>query len=173
MEKFARGFFSMRMMAIALFVFLAAIGTATFLESIYDIQTAKIMVYNAKWFELLLIYLTMSMIANIFNHKMYQREKIAMLVFHISFIVMIIGAGVTRYFGFEGLMIIKEGATVNFMYSSEPEFMIKAHDGVKQHKWKTKAYMSEVTDNYFDYEFDFPGHKSIEVEYVNFRKKSY
>ncbi len=60
MDKISRAFFSMGMMALGLFIFLAAIGIATFLESIYDIQTAKIIVYNAKWFEILLVYLGLS-----------------------------------------------------------------------------------------------------------------
>ncbi len=99
----------MRMMAIAMFLFLAAIGTATFLESIYGIQTAKILIYNATWFEILLGYLCFSLIANIFRYKMYQREKMALFAFHLSFIIIMIGAGITRYISFEGLMLIREG----------------------------------------------------------------
>ena len=67
MEKFSKAFFSMRMMATGMIVFLLAIATATFLESAYDIQTAKIIVYNAKWFEILLVYLGLYLIANIFK----------------------------------------------------------------------------------------------------------
>ena len=47
MEKIARSLLSMRMMAIAMIVFLVAIGWATILESNHDIQTAKILIYNA------------------------------------------------------------------------------------------------------------------------------
>jgi cytochrome c biogenesis protein ResB len=48
---------------------------------------------------------------------MYQREKIAMFTFHLSFIVIIIGAGITRFISFEGLMLIREGQTpINYFY---------------------------------------------------------
>ena len=90
MEKFARLFFSMRMMALGMVVFLVAIAIGTFLESAYDIQTAKIIVYNAIWFELLLVFLALNLIANINRYKMWKREKIAMLMFHLSFIVILI-----------------------------------------------------------------------------------
>ena len=125
MNKFLREFFSMRMMALGLIVFLFAIAVATFLESIYNIQTAKLIIYNAVWFELLLVYLGISLIVNIFRYQMWKREKIAMLMFHLSFIVILIGAGITRYISFEGIMKLPEPdpqtgilRPVDFIYSS-------------------------------------------------------
>ncbi|MEN9400585.1 MAG: hypothetical protein RL632_1688 [Bacteroidota bacterium] len=173
MEKFSRAFFSMRMMALAMIVFLVAIGAATMIESAYDIQTAKIIIYNALWFELLLVYLGMNLIANIFRYKMLQREKIAMLTFHLSFIVILIGAGVTRYFSFEGMMLIREGEQANFIYSADPHLWLRINDGKQQLTYTEKMFMSEQTDNFFTIdELKFPNHASdISVEYVNFQKK--
>jgi cytochrome c-type biogenesis protein CcsB len=172
MEKFSKALFSMRMMALAMLVFLLAIGAATILESKYDIQTAKIIIYNAKWFEILLVYLTFNLIANIFRYSMFQREKIAMLTFHVSFIVIIIGAALTRYIGFEGLMMIREGESVNFMYTADPHIWFRIHDGKVQVSDQKKMYMSEQTDNSFAFAFDFPGKKEpIRIEYVDFKKK--
>jgi cytochrome c biogenesis protein ResB len=51
---------------------------------------------------------------------MISRQKIAMLSFHLSFIVILAGAAVTRYISFEGLMVIREGTTSNFIYTSDP-----------------------------------------------------
>ena len=129
MDKLIRAFFSMRWMTVALLVFLVSIAAATFYESIYDIQTARLKVYNAKWFEFLLLYLSFSMIVNIFRYRMFQREKIAVLMFHLSFLIIIVGAAITRYVSFEGLMIIKEGQQSNFIYSSEPHLWLRVNDG--------------------------------------------
>ena len=120
LDKIIQGFFSMRSMAIAMFVFLTSIGLSTFIEAEHDIQASKILIYNALWFEILLVYLSINLISNIFKYRMIQFKKIALLMFHISFLVIILGAGVTRYFGFEGLMLIKEGAQSDFIYSSDP-----------------------------------------------------
>lgn len=170
MEKFSRAFFSMGMMTLALFVFLAAIGIATFLESIYDLQTAKILVYNAKWFEVLIIYLCLNLIANIFKHRMFRKEKVAVLMFHLAFIIMIIGAGVTRYFSFEGLMIIKEGQQTNFIYSADPHIWLRVNDGKKQYTVSRQLWMSEATNNDFELDVDFPGHAApVTVKYVDFQ----
>src|SRR5690554_801074 len=96
--------FSMKLMAVAMFIYLVAIGMATMVESTYEIQTAKILVYNSRWFEWLHVYLFINLVVNIIRHKMYQRHKIAVLTFHLSFIIIIIGAAVTRYYSFEGMM---------------------------------------------------------------------
>lgn len=159
-------------MTLGLLVFLGAIGWATFLESMYDTQTAKIIIYNAGWFEALLVYLGLNLIANIFRYKMYHREKIAMFMFHLSFIVILIGAGITRYFSFEGLMLIREGEKSNFIYSSDPYVWMKINDGKLQYTFSEKHFMSEQTDNYFEIPIEFPNHKTpINIEYVRFDKK--
>lgn len=172
MDAFTKFFFSMRMMAVGMIVFLLAIAAATFLESAYDIQTARLIVYNAFWFEVLLIYLGINLIANIFKYKMYQREKAAMFLFHLSFIVILIGAAVTRYASFEGMMLIREGARSNFIYSSEPNLWFRINDGKLQYTYNEQMYMSEITNNDFTIDVDFPNHTSpITIEYVDFKKK--
>jgi len=171
MEKFARLFFSMRMMALGMIVFLVAIAIGTFLESAYDIQTAKIIIYNALWFELLLVFLGLNLIANINRYKMWKREKIAMLMFHLSFLVILIGAGITRYFSFEGLMLIRENAQTDFIYSSDPYLWVKINDGKLQFKRSDKMFLSEITSNDFEIDVDFPNHSTpVTISYVDFNK---
>lgn len=171
-DKLLASLFSMRMMTIGLLLFLLGIGTATFIESIYGIQSAKIIIYNATWFEILLVYLGLNLISNIFKYKMFQREKIAMLLFHLSFIVILFGAAITRYISFEGLMVIKEGTTSDFIYTSEPHLLVHMQD-LATGKTKTEAhkcYLSEITDNDFAYSTDF-SKKTIAVSFVDFQPK--
>ncbi len=173
MGKIIKALFSMRMMALGMLVFLVAIGMATMIESTYDIQAAKIMIYNATWFEILLIYLAFNLIYNIYVHRMFQRSKIAMLTFHLSFIVIILGAGVTRHFGFEGLMLIQEGESTDLLYASEPHIWYRIEDkGELVATGSKKKYMSEQTNNYFKIKESAKNRKSpIQIEYVNFRKR--
>ncbi|MFT7343806.1 MAG: cytochrome c-type biogenesis protein CcsB [Lentimonas sp.] len=171
MEKITKELFSMRMMSMGLLAFLIAIGSATLIESVHDIQTAKLMIYNALWFEILLIYLGVNLIANIFKHQMYKRKKIATLTFHLSFIVILIGAAITRFVSYEGLMLIREGESSNFIYSSDPYLWMRVNDGEMQYTYQEKTFQSEYAPNEIDFDFDFPGHQQeIEVSFVNFRK---
>lgn len=179
MEKFLQFIFSMKMMALGLIVFLVAIGAATMIESVYNIQAAKIIIYNAIWFEILLVYLGLSLIANIFRYKMYSREKAATLMFHLAFIVILIGAGVTRYISFEGQMRLPEpdpqtGALrpVDYLYSSDPKLKMVVDGMDVQFPMNSTKFMSEVTNNYFKHEFTLPtSNKKIAIEYVNFQSK--
>ncbi len=172
MEKILKGLFSMRMMALGMLVFLVAIGAATLIESTYGIQAAKIIIYNALWFEILLVFLAFNLISNIIRYKMFQREKIAILTFHLSFIVILIGAGITRFISFEGLMLIREGESSNMIFLSDPHLWVRANDQKMQYTFNEKEFMSEITDNYFDIAFDFPKHKTpIKIEYVDFKSK--
>ena len=170
LDKIIQGFFSMRSMAIAMFVFLTSIGLSTFIEAEHDIQASKILIYNALWFEILLVYLSINLISNIFKYRMIQLKKIALLMFHISFLVIILGAGVTRYFGFEGLMLIKEGAKSDFIYSSDPYLSIRIIDVSKeqQFKYEKKLYASEFCNNNFSIPVDFLD-RNIKFEYVDFK----
>jgi len=172
MEKFSKAFFSMRMMALAMFIFLIAIAVATFIESASGIQAAKILIYNALWFEILLVYLGMTLISNMFRYQMFKREKMALLAFHLSFIVILIGSGVTRFISFEGLMLIREGESVDYMYSADPHLKVSINDGKMQFKYDEKMFLSTITSNTFSIPVEFPNHKTpIEINYVKFESK--
>ena len=173
MEKFIRSFFSMKMMALAMVIFFIAIAKATFIESAYDTDSAKVLVYNAVWFEILLAYLGMSLIANMMRYRMWEKGKIAMFLFHMSFVVILIGAGVTRYYSYEGIMLIREGKTVDFLYSSNASFWYRLNDGDLQYTAHEDMIMSEHpnANNHFEHNFDFPKHKTpISIEYLDYQK---
>ena len=171
-ERFAQVFFSMKLMTLAMLIFLFGIGAATFIESIYGIQSAKIIIYNATWFELLLLYLSMNLISNIFKYQMFQREKIAMLTFHLSFLIIMLGAAITRYISFEGLMVIREGTSSNFIYTADPHLLVHVENPTtgKNTTEGYKHYMSEITDNSFEHEFSFEN-RNISISQVDFQSK--
>lgn len=172
MDKFAKRFFSMGMMTVGLLLFWIAIGAATFIESIYDTQTAKLYIYNALWFEILLAYLALALIANIAQYRLVANKKWASLLFHVSFIVILLGAWVTRFISYEGVMQLPEGQASNFIFSSEPYIWMRANDGQKQYVYDEQVYFSEWdTWNDFEHTMEFPGHQNpVEIEYVDFEK---
>jgi cytochrome c-type biogenesis protein CcsB len=172
MDKLLGQFFSMRMMALGMFIFLFAIGAATFIESAYDVQTAKLFIYNATWFEILLVYLSINLISNIFRYNLFRKEKIATLTFHVSFLVILVGAAITRFVSYEGLMLIREGSSSDFIYSSDPYVWMKINDGKLQYVYKEKSYQSPQYHNKFNIDVEFPNHKTpVEIAFVDFKKK--
>ncbi|WP_305863083.1 cytochrome c biogenesis protein CcsA [Helicobacter cholecystus] len=112
--------------AIPLTAFYAiACGVATFIENDYGTPTAKALVYGTNWFAFLHGYLLVVLIGCFITSKAWQRKKYTSLIFHSALIFIILGAGITRYFGFEGVMHIREGEKTNLISSSETYINIK------------------------------------------------
>ncbi|QWX84918.1 cytochrome c biogenesis protein CcsA [Cellulophaga sp. HaHaR_3_176] len=110
-------FFSTRLMSVLFIVFAVSMGIGTFIESLYSTDTARIYIYNTTWFEAIMVFFVINFIGNMFRYKLLRLEKWAVLFLHLSWILIIIGAFVTRYISFEGMMPIREGATENVFYS--------------------------------------------------------
>jgi len=85
---------------ILITVFAVAIGYATIIENDYGTTTAKILIYNSLWFEILLVIIAINLIGSVFQNKLFTKKRWPGFLFHISFVFMIIGAGVTRYYGY-------------------------------------------------------------------------
>ncbi len=126
MKKFLESFISSKFTLILLFISALALGTATFIENSYDTPAAKALIYNARWFEFVLLLIVINMIGSIVVFKLYKFERIGGFLFHVGFIVMIIGAAATRYIGFEGTMHIREGSESSEVYTNEPYFIISS-----------------------------------------------
>ncbi len=106
-------------MGILLLAYASAMAVATFVENDYGAPIAKFLIYNAWWFELIQFLLVVNMIGNVFVYKLYQKSKISILIFHLAFIIILIGAGITRYIGYEGIMHIREGQEQNKFVSEK------------------------------------------------------
>jgi len=142
---------SMKMMAVLMLIFAVASGYATFIENDYGTMTAQAVVYKARWFEVLFIVLAINLSINIVRFKMIQQKKILILLFHVSFLVILIGAAVTRYYGFEGMMHIREGHASNLLTSSDTYMKAVFTDKEgKKSQYKTPMLMSKMSHNSFD-----------------------
>ncbi|PQJ32915.1 cytochrome C biogenesis protein [Nonlabens arenilitoris] len=111
--------FSTRTMTFLLFAFALSMAVGTWIEHIYDTPTSKKWIYNAWWFSAMMFLLVLNFIGNIKRYQLLQWKKWATLTLHLSWILIIIGAGITRYISFEGMMLIREGSTEQAFYSDE------------------------------------------------------
>jgi len=111
--------FSPVFMGVMLLVFAVSMAVATFIGNDYGLSAAFNFVYNTRWFELILLLLVINLAGQVITIKLYRREKLTVFLFHASFIIIIAGAGITRYTGLEGTMHIREGVTENRYRSAE------------------------------------------------------
>ena len=158
---------STKAMALLLLLMASSVGVATFIENSYDTITAKVLIYNAKWFELILFLLLINFVNNIKTYKLLQWKKWSILLLHIGFIIALIGAFITRYVGFEGVMLIQENTSSQQIYSSDPWLQVAVHNEKKQMEVTKQHYFSEINTTFPSVEFDFPNVGQVEVNVIN------
>ncbi len=157
----------MKLMMVLVTIFAVASGVATFIENDHGVNTSWALVYSSRWFELVQILLGVSIIGNIIKYKTYKMKKWPVFIFHIGFFVILVGSGITRYYGYEGVMHIRENDTENRMLSSDAFIQIEANKNNKEYYKEEIVYISELGGRKFDISLDVDG-KELEVKYKNF-----
>lgn len=132
---------SLPTMAFLFLVLAVAMAIATFIETGYGTTAARVLVYNAWWFELIWLILAINLVENLIRFRQYRKKSFTMFVFHISFLVIIIGAAITRYISFEGTMHIRENNTASHILSYENYF----YASTGQDEIEKKVDFSEIT----------------------------
>ena len=132
MKKFFNFLYSTRLTAVLFILFAAAMAVATFIENDFGTQTSKALIYNAWWFEAIMGFFIINFFGNIFRYRLYKKEKWPVLMFHASFLLILVGAGITRYVGYEGIMLIEEGETTNKFLSETTYLNAVIDDGNSQ-----------------------------------------
>jgi cytochrome c-type biogenesis protein CcsB len=122
LKKLSNLLFSTRLTGTLFIVFAAAMAVGTFMDqgqSTSPTPYSRTLIYNAWWFEAIMVVFIVNFIGNIFRYRLLRKEKWATLTLHLSFIFILFGAFLTRYHGYEGMMSIREGATENSFLSQK------------------------------------------------------
>ena len=146
-------------------------GIGTFIESYHNTTTAKILIYNAWWFELMMVFFVINFAFNIKRYNLLTFKKWPILLLHLSWILIILGAGVTRYIGYEGVMPIRENTSSDKFLSEETYLTVLVDgevNGVPVRRGLEDEFLfSEVTNNYFIWNYDFQG-QDFTIEFEDF-----
>lgn len=142
-KKLASFLFSTRLMAVLFLLFAAAMAAGTFIEDAYNTDTARVIIYNSWWFETIMVFFVINFIGNIKRYQLHKKENWATLLLHLSFILIIVGAFVTRYISYEGMMPIREGETAKIIYSDKPYLTVFV-DGEYKGETKRKTFEKDL-----------------------------
>ncbi len=147
LSKFINVLFNTRAAGIYILFFAAAIAIATFVENDFGTSAAQKVIFKSWWFELLLVLFSFSILVNISKFRMIQQQKWSLLLFHLSIVIIVIGAGITRYFGYEGIMHIRENSTSNTFLSSETYLNFKVTKNNKTYNFNEKVLFASLGNN--------------------------
>ena len=149
----------MQTMGTLIILFAFAIGTATFIENDFGPTGAKAVVYSATWFNILLILLAINLTGRILIEKMYKPKKFTIFLFHFAFLVILIGAGITRFISYEGVMHIREGGISNSILSEKTYVDIDAVAGDETKSSSKSVLMSALTPGAYGESISISGKK--------------
>ncbi len=176
-SKFAQFLFSTRLMAVLFIAYAIAMAIGTFLDAGAETSPtpySRTLVYNAWWFEAIMVLFVVNFFGNIFKYRLIQQKKWSTLLLHLSFVLILIGAAITRYTGFEGMLPIQEGESNNVLLSERVYLKtfvdgdVKDESGRLQRRVLEKQLLlSKKLDNSFEIEEDYKG-QDFKIEYVNF-----
>jgi cytochrome c-type biogenesis protein CcsB len=176
LKKIYNILFSTRLTGILFIVFAVAMGIGTFLDAGQDTSPtpySRNLIFNALWFELIMLFFVINFTGNIFKYNLLSIKKWPVLLLHISWIFIILGAFITRYFGYEGVMSIREGATENSFLSEKTYIKIYVDgdyvvNGINQrYVVEEKVDFSPRLENDFDLNFKY-NNQPINIELVDF-----
>ena len=167
LKRFFQFFLSVKLASLLLLVFAAVIGVATFIENDFGRVTAKALIYSKWWFELILFMLLINLIYNLKRYNLFRKEKLAVLTFHLAFIIILIGSAITRYHSFEGMMHIREGEESNIIISDNTFLQVKVDNRKLQLDYDKKLFLSAISNNNFSIPLDFLDN-DVSIEYVDF-----
>ena len=170
-DQLSKVLFSTRLTALLFILYPTAMAFGTFIESWYSTDTAKIWIYNAWWFELLMVFMAINFIGNIFKYRLLRREKWAVLMLHLSFLLILLGAFITRYIGYEGVMPIREGMTENIMLTDKTYLTVFVDGEIegqpRRKKLEGDLLLSEHVNNEFSWKNEFSG-QEFKINYIDF-----
>jgi cytochrome c-type biogenesis protein CcsB len=149
--KVVKFLFTPVFMGVLFVLFALSMAVATFIENDFGSAAAYSFVYDTFWFELILLLLVVNLTGQIFELKLYRKAKLTVLFFHLAFVIMILGAGITRYFGYEGSIHIREGQEENRSFSTAKYigYSIKDNTGnILGENSRKYSLTSKTADNY-------------------------
>ncbi|MBC7185843.1 MAG: cytochrome c biogenesis protein CcsA [Calditrichaeota bacterium] len=129
------------MSAVAV-VLAVACGVATFIENSWGHEAARAEVYEAWWFTLLLAILVLSALANFLRRCWWRPDKAPAGLVHVGVVVILVGGAVTRHFGREGFVHIREGESAAQVISDRAYLTVSATDADRVASKSVPAFFS-------------------------------
>ena len=160
-------FSSIKLSLVLMLIYFISIAIATFIENDFGTPAAKWLIYKASWFNMLHFLLIINLSVIIYKFKMFKLKKLTILIFHVGFIVTIIGAGITRFISYEGIMHIRLGKTESTILTYPTYLNVKIQNSEFQYESSIPVNFNNIADNELNETLNFNG-KEFELSLVNF-----
>ncbi len=129
LRSFLKAVGSLWLAVVLLMLVLLAMASATAFEWAHGTRQAHAFFYKAIWFQGLLALLGLNMLAAVLARFPIPRRQIPLVITHGAVIVVLLGAWVTRRWGIDGQLAIREGQTASAFRIDQESVALERHDG--------------------------------------------
>ena len=167
--KFIKMFCSIYTTIVLLAVYAILCAVATFIEAdaSYGTQAAQDMIYRTTLFNIVHLLLLLNLIAVFVYRKVWKSKKYFSIILHLSFIVILLGAALTRFYGFEGIVHIREGNSTNVILTDSDYLNIRVIVGEDVYYTNFPVRYNRVTQTNFHKTFPL-NDSNLEVKYKSY-----
>lgn len=167
MQYFYKFLFSIKTSIFLLLIYIVLIALATFVENDFGTSAAQWLVYHNRWFNFLHFILMVNFFGIAFKYKLFQRKKLSILIFHFAFVIIIIGAAITRFMSYEGSMHLRSQETSNKIISENTFLNLTIDNNDIQYDISYPVSLNALSKPDFKKTLHFED-RDIDIEIVNF-----
>ena len=154
---------------LAIYGILCAIATFIEADAAYGTQAAQDLIYRTALFNIVHFLLLLNLIGVFIDRKVWKSKKYYSIILHVSFIVILLGAAITRFFGFEGMVHIREGGSSNSIITLEEYVNIHAEIDGEVYFYNIPVRYNPVTQTHFNESITLKG-KPLTVKFDGYHK---
>lgn len=167
--KFIKIFCSIYTTIVLLAIYGVLCAVATFIEAdaSYGTQAAQDLIYRTTYFNIVHFLLMLNLIAVFIYRKMWKSKKYFSIILHVSFIIILFGAALTRFYGFEGIVHIREGSSSNVIITDRDYLNIRVSIEGNVYYTNIPVRYNKVTQTKFDKTLPL-NNSNLEVKYNSY-----
>ncbi|MCS7237641.1 MAG: cytochrome c biogenesis protein ResB [Thermoguttaceae bacterium] len=115
---------SLRVAVVLLTICALVLAAATFLEWRWGTEAAHYLIYQAWWFHLLIVLLSLSVLFSALVRFPWKRHHVGFLITHFGILVLLVGALLGLWFGVDAQLPVFEGQTAHRAFAQESQFVL-------------------------------------------------
>ena len=158
----------MQVTVVLVLLYAVLCAAATFIENEWGTASAWRLVYEARYFQVLAIGLAAALVLDLLLFRVWRRSNWPVGLFHLAFLLILIGYGLTQSIGIEGTMALREGETSNKFVSNRPVFWWQVAKGDFVRQNQMKKLFSSVGINHLSDEIEVDNEK-ISIKLTSYR----
>ncbi len=146
-------FASLQLAVGTLVTLMIVLAAGTIIESRYSADAARILVYGAPWFGLILIVLVINLACSAADRLPWQKKHIGFVLTHLGIITILAGSLATQQAAVDGQIMLEEGGSGKWVTLKQPMLYLYSQGfkeermlSFKEHafKWKGREKIAEL-----------------------------